>query len=269
MTTYIHKARLDSHFTVTYNANPADENLTWGAKGILWYILSMPDNWKIKTWHLASIYQGDKKGGGKDAIAGFLKELRENGYIVYEKARNEKGHWEHHYHVYPMRFQEYQKKFPEAVVPDVDKPDQVVPDQVNAGIITSTDLTRTELESIDIEGERGKPPPPPNSESNQSKPEAKKAFGNDGYVKLTDEEYQKLSKDIPNINTLIEKLNDYIGSTGKKYKSHYSTLRSWHRKDNEQEYKGTANSYQQNFARANEPGEITDRVKKGGKYYGE
>ena len=33
-------------------------------------------------------------------------------------------------------------------------------------------------------------------------------------------------------NQLIDKLNNYLGSTGKRYKSHYFTILSWARKEN-------------------------------------
>jgi len=51
------------------------------------------------------------------------------------------------------------------------------------------------------------------------------------FVLLTDEEYRKLKELMGNrINDYLEQLNDYIGSKGKRYKSHYHTLRAWHRR---------------------------------------
>jgi hypothetical protein len=51
-------------------------------------------------------------------------------------------------------------------------------------------------------------------------------------VLLTDEEYQKLCEEFPHDHTeRIERLSEYIASTGKKYKSHLATIRSWARKD--------------------------------------
>lgn len=53
-------------------------------------------------------------------------------------------------------------------------------------------------------------------------------------VLLTDEEYQKLTEEFPHDYTeRIERLSEYIASTGKKYKSHLATIRSWARKDTE------------------------------------
>ena len=51
-------------------------------------------------------------------------------------------------------------------------------------------------------------------------------------VLLTNEEYQKLVEEFPHDYTdRIERLSEYIASTGKKYKSHLATIRSWARKD--------------------------------------
>lgn len=64
-------------------------------------------------------------------------------------------------------------------------------------------------------------------------------------VQLTEEEYQKLVQKMngtQSVQEYIERLNDYIMSTGKKYKSHYHTILTWRRKDypNEGRNKGNA-----------------------------
>ena len=51
-------------------------------------------------------------------------------------------------------------------------------------------------------------------------------------VLLTDEEYEKLQEEFPHdYSDRIERLSEYIASTGKKYKSHLATIRSWARND--------------------------------------
>ncbi len=51
-------------------------------------------------------------------------------------------------------------------------------------------------------------------------------------VLLTDEDFQKLQEEFPHdYSDRIERLSEYIASTGKKYKSHLATIRSWARKD--------------------------------------
>ena len=52
------------------------------------------------------------------------------------------------------------------------------------------------------------------------------------FVFLTEEEHQKLNVVFGGeLEDKIETLNNYIGSTGKKYQSHYHTLISWDNKD--------------------------------------
>ena len=54
-------------------------------------------------------------------------------------------------------------------------------------------------------------------------------------VIFTDEEYRKLQEEFPHdYSERIERLSEYIASTGKKYKSHLATIRSWARKDTTQ-----------------------------------
>jgi hypothetical protein len=53
------------------------------------------------------------------------------------------------------------------------------------------------------------------------------------FVFLTDEEYQKLIDKLGKKMTddYIERLNNYIGSVGRRYKSHYYTILVWTRKE--------------------------------------
>jgi hypothetical protein len=64
-----------------------------------------------------------------------------------------------------------------------------------------------------------------------------------GYYKnvlFTDEEYRKLQEEFPHdYSDRIERLSEYIASTGKKYKNHLTTIRSWARKDKEKSAGGS------------------------------
>ena len=51
-------------------------------------------------------------------------------------------------------------------------------------------------------------------------------------VLLTDEDFAKLQDEFPNdYDERIDRLSEYIESTGKSYKSHLATIRAWSRKD--------------------------------------
>lgn len=98
----IHRKKLDCGFTITSNATAADSRISWAAKGLLWYMLTRPDDWSIHYWQLASIYKGELKGGGRDAIRSILAELKDAGYVTYSKSRDVRGRWHHRYDVYPI-----------------------------------------------------------------------------------------------------------------------------------------------------------------------
>jgi hypothetical protein len=54
-------------------------------------------------------------------------------------------------------------------------------------------------------------------------------------VLLTDEDYKKLKEEFPHdYSARIERLSEYIASTGKKYKNHLATIRNWARNDKPQ-----------------------------------
>ena len=67
-------------------------------------------------------------------------------------------------------------------------------------------------------------------ENNIKKNIKKKKYGEFNNVLLTDDEYAKLEKS--NLLPYIKKLDSYIASKGKKYKSHYATILNWSRRDN-------------------------------------
>lgn len=55
-------------------------------------------------------------------------------------------------------------------------------------------------------------------------------------VLLSDEDYEKLKLEFPHdYSERIERLSEYIASTGKKYKNHLATIRTWARKDKPQQ----------------------------------
>lgn len=69
-------------------------------------------------------------------------------------------------------------------------------------------------------------------ERRADKPPTRHKYGSYKNVLFTDEEYAKLQAEYPtDYSERIERLSEYIASTGKSYKSHLATIRSWARKD--------------------------------------
>ena len=88
-----------------------------------------------------------------------------------------------------------------------------------------SEADKIRLEEIREDKSRG------DKEDNPPKPTRHK-YGYYEQVLLTDEDYQKLTEEFPHdYSERIARLDEYIASTGKKYKNHLATIRSWARKD--------------------------------------
>lgn len=86
--------------------------------------------------------------------------------------------------------------------------------------------TRTKAEA-DAEAEAEK-----EAGNKAGKPPFRHKYGSYKNVLLSDEEYAKLQAEYPaDYAERVERLSEYIASTGKSYKSHFATIRSWARKD--------------------------------------
>lgn len=86
----------------------------------------------------------------------------------------------------------------------------------------------------EIEREGAAAPAAPSGEKENDKP-VKHKHGEYKNVLLTDDELAKLRQQFPqDLPARIERLSEYIASTGKKYKSHYATIRAWANRDAKQ-----------------------------------
>jgi hypothetical protein len=63
-------------------------DLSWKAKGLLGYLLSRPDNWRIIVADLVK-----QSTDGRDAVYTGLKELINARYIIRERKRLERGRY--------------------------------------------------------------------------------------------------------------------------------------------------------------------------------
>lgn len=87
-------------------------------------------------------------------------------------------------------------------------------------------LGKDRLEYIDAEASA----PAPKTKKAKDPKSKYGAFEN---VLLTDDEYSKLKEQYSDLDERIERLSEYVASSGKSYKSHYATILSWARKDSE------------------------------------
>ncbi|HAU1599231.1 TPA: DUF342 domain-containing protein [Legionella pneumophila] len=78
----IHKKQ--QNFVILDKTCLNDKSLSWGAKGLHAYLISMPDNWRVRVSDLK-----DRSRNGRDAVRGFLCELEQAGYIQKATCRDE------------------------------------------------------------------------------------------------------------------------------------------------------------------------------------
>ena len=74
------------NFTILSNKLLQDKRLSFKAKGLLAFMLSLPPDWDYSIEGLAYCAKD-----GKNSIRTALNELKECGYLVMERARDDKG----------------------------------------------------------------------------------------------------------------------------------------------------------------------------------
>lgn len=90
------------NYTVITNDLAQDHSLSFAARGLLLYLLSLPDDWKIQVSHLTTLTDLKTKG-----VLSLLKELKINGYIHLTKLSMVSG-WE--YYVFEKKISEEEFK---------------------------------------------------------------------------------------------------------------------------------------------------------------
>jgi hypothetical protein len=83
---YFVREKKEKSYTVLDNTFIRDETLSWKAKGIMTYILSLPEDWKIYMSEIES-----HAADGRDSLLSGIKELKEHGYIKMTKERLSDG----------------------------------------------------------------------------------------------------------------------------------------------------------------------------------
>ncbi|USL16084.1 MULTISPECIES: DnaD domain protein [Bacillus cereus group] len=102
------------NYTTINNTGLRDERLSWKAKGILAYILSLPDDW---VFYMEEISTHAKDG--IDSLRVGMKELKKYGYVRRFPVKNEKGkitNWE------TIIYEVPQVENPQVEVPFVENP---------------------------------------------------------------------------------------------------------------------------------------------------
>lgn len=217
----IRRAKRDSNFTMISNVGLKDNRLSFKAKGLLSYMLSLPDDWIFYESEIVN-----HATDGKQSVRTGMKELEKFGYLVKEQKRNSKGKFakidwvvsDEPINGDTTTFQ------PSTTFPSTDNPSTDKRATDNRTLLSTNELS-TNKQSTDKDTASPK----------------KSKYGDAENVLLTDEEYKKLKDRFPSdYEERINNLSYYIASKGAKYKSHYMTILAWARKDSNKSKKGSA-----------------------------
>ena len=204
----------NKNFTTMSNYHLRDKELSLKAKGLLSQILSLPENWDYSVRGLVAICLE-----GKDCIVTTLQELERKGYLVRKQTRDAHGRLGGiEYVIYETPASNPNKGLPHTEKPHTGKPH-----------MDMSDVEKPQVEN------------PPQLNTNESKTEENKyrenvgnrhKFGQYQNVLLSDEDLERLRAEFPvDYELRIERLSEYMASSGKSYKNHLATIRIWARKE--------------------------------------
>lgn len=157
-------------------------------------LLSLPDTWNYSVRGLSSITPD-----GVDGVLTALKELERLGYLERNQQRESNGRMGRaEYVIYEMP-----RKKPCSESPCTENPAQL-------------STNRTSTETI----------------NKREKKEIQHRYGSYENVLLSDTEYGKLRQEFPgDYQMRVERLSEYMASTGRSYKNHLATIRSWAKRE--------------------------------------
>lgn len=196
------------NYTVMSNTHLKDNRLSLKAIGLLSVVLSLPDDWHYTVNGLVGIVKD-----GERAVNGALSELKENGYLRIEK-------------LYPNKDGrskiEYQYIFSETPQDLQNVP--LEQDIQNVGL-QNVGLQDVGLQNVGTYKYTNKP----NTDNkNTNNKVSKHKYGEFQHVLLTDKEHTHLL-DLygDSLDEHIKILDEYIETSGKKYKNHSLVIQKW------------------------------------------
>ena len=190
------------NYTVMSNTHLKDKRLSLKAIGLLSVVLGLPEDWHYTVNGLVGIVKD-----GKDSVESAIKELKKNGYLRVEK-------------IYPNansnRIQ-YQYTFFEN------------PQEVDFQPLENQGIEKQSVETQVLENPYTyKDTNKPNTNKFNTNKQSKHKYGEYSHVLLTDKEHTHLL-DLygDSLNEHIKILDEYIETSGKKYKNHSLVIQKW------------------------------------------
>ena len=184
------------------NTHLKDKRLSLKAIGLLSVVLSLSEDWHYTVNGLVGIVKD-----GKDSVESAIKELKKNGYLrvekIYPNANSNRIQYQYTFFENPQEvdFQPLENQ-------GIEK--QVVETQVLENPYTYKDTNK------------------PNTNKLNTNKQSKHKYGEYSHVLLTDKEHTHLL-DLygDSLDEHIKILDEYIETSGKKYKNHSLVIQKW------------------------------------------
>ena len=143
------REKKERDYTVINNTILKDTRISWKAKGLFCYLLSLPEDWNI--------CMNDLQNRAKDGIDGLksaVKELKEYGYLIQKRNKDEKGRFLKTVYII---VENPQVENPQVENPQVENPQVENPQLLNTNI-QNTNLKNTDIQNTKRENKQFTPP---------------------------------------------------------------------------------------------------------------
>ena len=151
--TYFVKKHRKENFTILDNTCIRDNKLSWKAKGLHTYLMSLPVDWKICLSDLIN-----RSTDGRDSVTSAIKELESFGYVQRNVKRTDKGCFKNFCYMvyeYPSTTKADESDQPFTENPKTDNPISDKPYSENPPLLTTnklnTNIQNTELTNPETE----------------------------------------------------------------------------------------------------------------------
>ena len=135
------RTKREHNYTIVSNKVYDKNQLSWQAMGLLGYLLTKPDNWKVMVAELVNVTKDTKKPTGSNGIYNIINELKEKGFISVRK--NSDGSTD--YTVYDEPIQQSSHENPNQANPNQADPNQAETTLVNTEYKQLLNNTNTPL----------------------------------------------------------------------------------------------------------------------------
>lgn len=230
--TRIYRNTNKNNYSIINNEVLRRVDMSWKAKGLMCYILMLPDNWEIYLEELMN-NATDKKASFRSG----WDELKEKGYVKRYPIR-EGGK------IVEWRTEIFETVDLTAFSPHTDFQEvenlEVENLEVENRKLLSTYITN-DLAIQNTDNTKKDMTPP--KKTSPSKPTRHK-YGEYKNVLLSDTEMEKLKNEFPNDwQQRIEKVSEYVAANGAKYKNFLAVIRKWAKNESNKPKAGFKNSY--------------------------